>query len=312
LVSALAEAARKFLDLPALLRLAQAAPPLPSSPEPVSIPRKGNASAAGQPLRIGIAQDAAFSFYYQDNLDLLEEWGATLVPFSPLADARLPTNLHGLYLGGGFPEVFAPTLARNASMRSAVASALKAGLPCYAECGGLVYLTQSIAVRPPSKDRTPETADPDRDPPGGPPPDVFPLVGFFPCRAVMTPRLQHFGYATVSLLHDTPLGPAGTAFRVHEFHYSRLEGETGKKAPLPSRSAGRRRPDTMPDTLLFPVYTARKPGGATRTGGLARGNTLALYPHLHFHSCPETARFFLRTCAKIAGLSPEIAPETPP
>ncbi|MDR2076215.1 MAG: cobyrinate a,c-diamide synthase [Desulfovibrio sp.] len=305
-ITALAEAARQFLDLPALLRLARTAPPL--RPPPETAPRGQCPSAAGRPLRIGLARDAAFSFYYQDNLDLLAELGAQIVPFSPLEDARLPENLHGLYLGGGFPEVFAPQLARNASLRSSLAAALEDGLPCYAECGGLVYLTQSITIPSPCRRGKAGTAG--RDPAG--PPETYPLAGFFPCRSVMTSRLQHFGYATLALLRDTLLGPAGTTFRVHEFHYSRLEGET-EAAPEgadPGRPEAPAAPVVPGENPALPslVYSARKPGGAVRTGGLARRNTLALYPHLHFHACPESALSFLQNCARIAGLSPEIPP----
>jgi cobyrinic acid a,c-diamide synthase len=279
-IEALAQAARNFLDLPALLAAARAAPPLPPAPAP----RPRGRRQAGRPVRIGLARDAAFSFYYQDNLDLLAEEGATLVPFSPLTDALLPAGLDGLYLGGGWPETFAPELAGNVSMRAAVAAALEAGLPCYAECGGLVYLAKSISTLTPPSGPAGQGQD------SGP----YPLAGFFPCRAVMTGSLQDFGYATVRLLRDTLLGPAGAAFRVHEFHYSRLEMENPAKAACDPSGAN-------PESLLFPVYAAAKPGGPTRTGGLALRNTLAMYPHVHFQTCPETARSFIRNCRRIAG-----------
>jgi cobyrinic acid a,c-diamide synthase len=292
-IQALAEAAGRFLDLPALLHLARSAPPLAPPPEDTRNRRTFPASV--RPVRIGLARDAAFSFYYQDNLELLADLGATLVPFSPLADAHLPPDLHGLYLGGGFPEIFAPALARNASMLSAMASSLQAGLPCYAECGGLLYLTRSIAAKPASAGRERECGKP----------TTFPLVGFFPYHARMTARLQSFGYATLTLLRDTLLGPKGTCFRAHEFHYSLLEEIS---APPDGFRVGGADPTGRITPVLSPVYTARKPDGSIRSGGLARGNTLALYPHLHFFSCPEAARAFVRICAGTAAGPEKKAP----
>ena len=216
-------------------------------------------------MRVGVARDEAFSFYYQDNLDLLEQLGAELVPFSPLRDKRLPDSLDGLYLGGGFPEVFARELEANRELRAEIAGALDSGLPAYAECGGMLYLCSSLAI-------------PARD--GVSPPKEFAMAGFFPERAEMTARLQPFGYITVTLRRDSPLGPAGTRFRAHEFHYSRL------LAPEP---AGK-------DASA--VLTAEKPDGRSWTGGLCKNNALAMFPHLHFHSCPQAAASFVDQCGR--------------
>jgi cobyrinic acid a,c-diamide synthase len=152
-------------------------------------------------MRIAIATDKAFSFYYTDNLALMEYTGIELVPFSPLADERVPDGVQGIYLGGGYPEEFAASLSANAALRADIKMHAYAGLPIYAECGGLMYLTDGI-----------QNSD-------GP---FFPMVGFFNCRAEMTGKLQRFGYVTVS---------AGDCeIRAHEFHHSRLLGEDSDAA----------------------------------------------------------------------------------
>ncbi|MBV8886903.1 MAG: cobyrinate a,c-diamide synthase, partial [Chroococcidiopsidaceae cyanobacterium CP_BM_RX_35] len=147
-----------------------------------------------------IARDRAFSFYYQDNLDLLQQLGAQLIPWSPLSDQALPENVQGLYFGGGFPEVFAQQLAENYTARVAVRAALQAGIPTYAECGGLMYLCQQIV---------------DFDG------KAWAMVGAIPTTAVMSSRLT-LGYRQATALQDSPLLNAGTVVWGHEFHRSRL------------------------------------------------------------------------------------------
>ncbi|HEU4321952.1 MAG TPA: cobyrinate a,c-diamide synthase [Roseiflexaceae bacterium] len=151
--------------------------------------------------RIAVAQDEAFSFLYQDNLDLLRAAGAELVPFSPLRDAALPARVGALYLCGGFPELYAAALAANGAMRAAVRRAAEAGMPIYAECGGLMYLTETIV------DQQGQT---------------HPMAGVLPGRSVMTVRLT-MGYRTVRALADSWLWRAGETARGHEFHYSTWE-----------------------------------------------------------------------------------------
>ena len=123
-------------------------------------------------LRIGVALDKAFSFYYKDNLELLEEFGE-IIYFSPINDKALPENLDFLYIGGGYPEVFKEELENNYSMRNSIKEALDNGLRCYAECGGLMYLTKSI--------------------------DGAQMVGFFDGESIMTNKLQNFGYCKVKI-----------------------------------------------------------------------------------------------------------------
>ncbi len=151
-------------------------------------------------VRIGVARDAAFSFYYEDNLDLLRAAGAEIVPFSPLHDPALPAGLDALYLGGGYPELHARDLSGNRSMLEEIRAFPSTG-PIYAECGGMLYLSQTLT-----------TADG----------TVWPMAAALPLRFEMTSRLVDFGYVTVTLTRDTLLGPAGTELRGHSFHYSRL------------------------------------------------------------------------------------------
>jgi cobyrinic acid a,c-diamide synthase len=151
-------------------------------------------------IRLAIAYDSAFNFYYADNLELLEQLGAELCYWSPLKDSQLPEKVQGLYFGGGFPEVFAAELAQNQAARSAVKGAIASGMPTYAECGGLMYLCESIA------DFEGKT---------------YPMVGIFPTTAAMGKRLT-LGYRQATALQDTVLMNQGDRLWGHEFHRSTL------------------------------------------------------------------------------------------
>ncbi len=148
-------------------------------------------------IRIGIARDKAFCFYYSDNLEQLAAAGAELVEFSPLADEQLPEGLDGLYFGGGYPEVYAEQLAANSSMLMAIRKFSEEGRPVYAECGGLIYLAEAI--------------------------ENHVVAGLFPTTARMLPRRKSLGYREVVLTEESLLGPAGMVLRGHEFHYSEME-----------------------------------------------------------------------------------------
>jgi cobyrinic acid a,c-diamide synthase len=152
--------------------------------------------------KIAVARDKAFSFYYQDSLDLLAAWGAELVNFSPLQDKELPENISGLYIGGGFPELYAAELAGNKSMRQGIKTVAGGGMPVYAECGGLMYLGRSI------KDLEAKE---------------YPMVGAIPVSSqIDSPRLS-LGYRTVQALGDGPLLRRGETVRGHEFHWSVIQ-----------------------------------------------------------------------------------------
>ncbi len=183
--------------------------PHPPAPSPMGrggakilLPSPLGRGAGGEgKIRIAIAQDRAFSFYYADNLDLFREMGAELVPWSPISDRQLPENIQGLYFGGGFPEVFAAELAENKTARESVYKAIISGIPTYAECGGLMYLC----------DRIVDFAE-----------KSFPMVNIFSTAAKMGKRLT-LGYRQAIALQNSPLVNKGDLVWGHEFHRSSLE-----------------------------------------------------------------------------------------
>ena len=185
------------VDLDAVIRIAKTA----GRPE-LAAPQAFPAEPQPQRAVIAVAQDRAFSFYYQDSLDLLAAWGAEIAPFSPLDDAALPENAGGVYLGGGFPELFAAELSENAAMLRAMRDAVAAGLPVYAECGGLMYLGRSLSDLEGRQ---------------------FPMVGAIPVVSSMEGRRLHLGYREVAAQADGPLLRAGEQVRGHEFHWSVLQ-----------------------------------------------------------------------------------------
>ena len=160
--------------------------------------------AEPQPKRaiIAVAQDKAFNFYYQDSLDLLEAWGAEIVPFSPLEDEALPEGAGGVYLGGGFPELFAAELSANRPMLDSIRQAAERGVPVYGECGGLMYLGRSLT---------------------GFDGQAHPMAGLLPAASAMSQSRLSLGYREVEALSDGPLLASGQQVRGHEFHWSTLE-----------------------------------------------------------------------------------------
>ncbi len=200
----LADAVERSVDLNRLLSLAREVPPFAESgagaPESECRPeRRGRARS--RRVRIGVARDAAFQFYYAENLDLLREAGAELVFWSPLGDHE-PPDADGLYLGGGYPELHALRLAGNAALKKAVRRFAEAGRPVYAECGGLMYLAETL-----------EDADG----------MAHPMAGVLPAAVRMRPQRMALGYTEVAFTRDTPIGPKGAVARGHEFHYSTLD-----------------------------------------------------------------------------------------
>jgi cobyrinic acid a,c-diamide synthase len=207
-------------------------------------------------VTIGLARDNAFCFYYEENLRLLREAGARLVEFSPLADVHLPEHIDGLYLGGGYPELYAFELGQNTRIRRAIKEFCESGRPVYAECGGFMLLMNDIIT---GRGR-------------------YAMAGVFPVRAEMSEKFRALGYREISTRANTVLGPACTVARGHEFHYSAMQDDR-EAALLPAAYS----------------LSGRKGHIDTREGFLA-GNTLGSYVHLHFGSNPQVPRAFVQAC----------------
>jgi cobyrinic acid a,c-diamide synthase len=201
----LGDVAQEWFDLEAVLRLANEALPLDEAQDALAIqvtPR------SGEKPRIGIALDLAFDFYYEDNLRRLEALGAELVYFSPLEDERLPA-VDALYFGGGYPELHASRLGDNGTMKDDIRAFAASGGPIYAECGGLIYLSQDLTLLDGQQ---------------------YPMVGLLPGSVTMGDRLKALGYVEVETQVPTILGSAGTRFRGHQFRYSDLTVPAGDTA----------------------------------------------------------------------------------
>jgi cobyrinic acid a,c-diamide synthase len=196
-IDAFAALAAKQLDLDGLLALECGMEMAGVEPERVAT------SASADVVRVGVPSDHAFSFYYEDNLDLLREQGAEIVWFSPMTDASLPSGLDALYLGGGYPELHAKQLSGNRQMLEEVRRFAASGRPVYAECGGMLYLSESLSVDE----------------------DSYAMARVLPLSMQMTDRLVQFGYVTVEFTEDCLLGRKGTVVRGHSFHHSRIASQ---------------------------------------------------------------------------------------
>jgi len=208
-------------------------------------------------VRIGVARDRAFCFYYPDNLELLESCGARLVNFSPIKDRHLPENLDGIYFGGGYPELAARELSSNIPLRREIREMSHLGMPILGECGGFMYLCNEM-----------------KDPEG----NTFPMVGCFPFRTEMQTRLRSLGYREITTTLASPMGTVGLVARGHEFHYSGIADET--------EHTGMNR--------IFAV--TERAGLPKEKTGFLKKSTLGSYIHLHFGSCPEVAESFVKSC----------------
>jgi len=250
-VTALAKMVESHVDIDGLLDRLEDRPP-----GPVESCEK----APGTRVKIGVARDRAFCFYYQDNLDLLEKAGAEIVFFSPMGDDGLPPGINGLYLGGGYPELFADLLSGNRNVMEQIGEESRRGMPIYAECGGFMYLCDTLTDLNGS---------------------TFPMAGCFPLQAKMSPKLKALGYREICLNSNTILGPRGLVIRGHEFHYSDINGDLGKL-----------------NSSFYKVTNV--PAGVEAAGGFEIENTLGSYHHLHFGSCPAAARGFVAACDRFA------------
>ena len=192
--NALLHTAKQTLDINRLVRLLKIKKKLATK----SLPKS---DLADKKVRVGIAKDKAFCFYYTENLMMLEQSGAELLPFSPLADENLPDNLDGLYIGGGYPESFPDILSKNKSMRRKILEMSRAGMPIYAECGGLMYLGRSLRNFDGRK---------------------YQMASVFPVDTEMDKNFLAIKYVEIETTKKTLLGPAGTKARGQEFHQFRI------------------------------------------------------------------------------------------
>jgi cobyrinic acid a,c-diamide synthase len=196
----LADAVQRNVDLDLIWKIAEKAELLPLVPKKVFQGKTGGA----RPVRLAVAYDDAFNFYYPENLELLEEYGAEIVPFSPLEDSHLPADAAGAYLGGGFPEEFVERLAKNRPMAESLHRAYRTGMPIYAECGGLMYLGRTLRTA------------------GG---TAHPMAGVLPVDVEMDGQIQRFGYRQLLTLEDSILSPKAQFYRGHEFHWSHITSQ---------------------------------------------------------------------------------------
>ena len=265
-LDALAAQVTTHCDLPALRAAAYSAPPL-AAKQPFW-PTAADASAGPRP-RIGVVRDEALWFYYPENLDALERAGAEIIPLRLLeaqaADDAVWNSLHGLYLGGGFPETVAGVLSRSPNLLR-IRELVAKGLPVYAECGGLMILCHSLCAH------GVET----------------PMAGVLPLRAVQHARPQGLGYVEATVRADNPFLPVGTPVRGHEFHYSACEKLDGN-LPFEPETEGAPEPVF---TLTAGTGLGRHHG--KRADGWQTRQVLAAYTHLFAPAVPDWAKGFVR------------------
>jgi len=260
----------KGIDVDRFLKIAKTAKSLELPEDSIfsSTPDAGK----GKP-RIGVALDEAFNFYYRDNIDLLELAGAEIVYFSPVKDSRLP-EVDGLYIGGGYPELFAAELEANESMRSDIKKASAEGMPIYAECGGLMYLTEKISTGVPGKGTYHDASMPE---------STYSMVGALPGHTIMG-QTRVVSYNIGTLERDCIIGKKGNSFKGHEFHHSEIR--------------------EIPDDAEFAISLSRGTGIKGDRDGLISANTLGSYAHLHGAAYRELAGSLVEAARKFRDFRP--------
>lgn len=207
-------------------------------------------------VTIAVARDKAFCFYYQDNLNILKKFGAKIVKFSPLNDEKLPDNIDGIYLGGGYPEMFAEKLSNNTMLLEQIKKQSISGMPVYGECGGFMFLCNKLS----SMDDTRQ----------------YSMSNCFDLNVKMSKRLRSLGYREITLKKDTVIGKKGDVLRGHEFHYSSLE--------------------TSDMDMGNVYKVASRAGQDISLKGYQKFNTLGSYLHIHFGSNEKCAEQFVKMC----------------
>ncbi|MBP2029169.1 cobyrinic acid a,c-diamide synthase [Methanohalophilus levihalophilus] len=246
------------INLEKIVEIAKQAPELPKPEQTIFTAASGKT----EKVTIGVALDEAFNFYYQNNLELLELAGAKLTYFSPLHDESLP-KVDALYIGGGYPELFAEELEANKSIRKEILEASKAGMPIYGECGGLIYLTEKLTTGVKGKG-TYNMADM--------PENTCEMVGALPGHTIMgLARVVSYNNGTLDC--DTAIGKKGKSFIGHEFHHSEIRD--------------------IPDDAKFAIRITRGTGIREGWDGLTVNNTLGCYAHLEAASYQYFATSFV-------------------
>ena len=245
------------VDLNRLLSIAESAPDVMVTPEVKAVlDASDSISVSSKSLRIGVCKDSAFGFYYQDDLEALEAQGAKLIDINTLKDAHLPENLDGLFIGGGFPETHMEQLSANTSLRKEIHDAIEAGLPTYAECGGLMYLSESLHWNG----------------------KTLPMVGIIPAETVMHEKPQGRGYVKLEETEHMLWGKQSTCslIQAHEFHYSTL--------------------DNLKKKGKFAFRVLRGTGITGNDDGWVYKNLLASYAHLRDTNRYHWAKRFVDFC----------------
>ncbi|MBQ3426365.1 MAG: cobyrinate a,c-diamide synthase [Clostridia bacterium] len=214
----LAKQAEETIEIDKILKIAENAEAVEA--EETELPKYQ------EKVRIAVAKDNAFCFYYKDSLNLLKELGAEIVEFSPVSDAELPENIHGIYFGGGYPELYKEKLSANKKMLASVKKALQNNLPCVAECGGFMYLKEYIGE--------------------------YPMVGYLKGKCFDNKKLTRFGYITLTAKTDNMLCRRGEKIRAHEFHY--WDTESPGEAFSAEKTSGKRWDCIFASETLYAGY----------------------------------------------------------
>ncbi len=269
-ISFVEEIAGRYLDLDGILKIARSVEPLEKSRDELSVTRnelnnEGSASivhhvsrVTRHGVKIGVVRDSAFQFYYPENIEEMKGCGADIVEFSALSERQLP-DIDALYIGGGFPETHAISLAENTRFRDSLRNAIEEGLPVYAECGGLMYLGEGLLL----DDR------------------IYPMAGIFPLVFSLERKPQAHGYSVAEVVKKNPFYPEGTILKGHEFHYSKpcnvLEETNG---------------------FSYAFRMKRGQGIYEKMDGICYKNVLATYTHLHAFGAPEWVEGLVKKAAE--------------
>ncbi|MBI4686490.1 MAG: hydrogenobyrinic acid a,c-diamide synthase (glutamine-hydrolyzing) [Nitrospirae bacterium] len=283
-LSTIIEMGEKYLDLKAIWKIAKSAPPLEDSNElrgtscePQNSKLKTQNLKLDSPLKVGVIIDSAFQFYYPENLEELKRGGAELITINALKDKRLP-KIDALYIGGGFPETHAKELAQNRSLRKDLHEAVERGLSVYAECGGLMYLGESLILNN----------------------KTYPMVGALPLVFAVEKKPQAHGYTIVKVERENSYFRKGAVLKGHEFHYSHVISSTNPRSPIPNPRLFNPQPLMPNPPIRFAFKMKRGKGIMDGMDGICYKNVLATYTHLHAHGVKEWAKGIIRCARKFS------------